>query len=160
MVNRVRKVVTGDLLKHTDSARSEIEITIVKGVVRRKFLSWNAASAAQIKVIEYLEELVDIAKLLVSANEFRSEILTRPTYREYVDRLDRSAKKIERSEDEFGMDREEERMVADEQNRCLPKVMDLMPEVPEKKTGLKPRRMTFSKREEGSEKKPRDDQEF
>lgn len=89
MVNRVREVVVaGDLHKHAQSDRSQIEMSMVKRVVRQKFLSWNAASAGQIEVIEYLEELIDLVKLLVGANEFRSGLLTRPTYREYVDRLD------------------------------------------------------------------------
>lgn len=47
-------------------------------------MSWNAASAAQAEIIEFLEELVDLTKLLVGANEFRSGLLTRPTFREYV----------------------------------------------------------------------------
>lgn len=47
-------------------------------------MSWNAASAAQAEIIEFLEELVDLTKLLVGANEFRSGLLTRPSYREYL----------------------------------------------------------------------------
>ena len=48
--------------------------------VRQKYMSWNAASAAQAEIIEYLEELVDLSKLLVGANEFRSGLLTRPIH--------------------------------------------------------------------------------
>ena len=51
--------------------------------VRQKYMSWNAASAAQAEVIEFLEELIDLTKLLVGANEFRSGLLTRPTYHQY-----------------------------------------------------------------------------
>ena len=43
--------------------------------------------AGQIEVIEYLEELIDLTKLLVGANEFRSGMLTRPSYREYVEKI-------------------------------------------------------------------------
>lgn len=96
MVNRVREVVLengpGDLQKYPDTARSEIEMAMIKRVVRQKFQSWNAASAGQIEVIEYLEELVDLTKLLVGANEFRSGLLTRPTHREYIERVERGGK--------------------------------------------------------------------
>ncbi|TVY13609.1 putative membrane protein [Lachnellula arida] len=87
MVNRVREVVVANDAQ--DTMRSEIEMSMIKRVVRQKFQSWNAASAGQIEVIEYLEELVDLTKLLVGANEFRSGLLTRPTYREYIERVER-----------------------------------------------------------------------
>jgi uncharacterized membrane protein YgaE (UPF0421/DUF939 family) len=93
MVNRVREVILSkeptDLQHHRESGRTEIELSMVKRVIRQKFLSWMAASAGQIEVIEYLEELIDLVKLLVGANEFRSGLLTRPTYREYVERISR-----------------------------------------------------------------------
>lgn len=60
-------------------------------------MSWNAASAAQAEIIEFLEELVDLTKLLVGANEFRSGLLTRPTYQQYAEK---SAKKHEEDEPE------------------------------------------------------------
>lgn len=109
MVNRVREVVvTGDVHLQNASERSEIEMSMVKRVVRQKFLSWNAASAGQIEVIEYLEELIDLVKLLVGANEFRSGMLTRPTYKEYVDRIDRDAKGLEEKESEKDSQKKDE----------------------------------------------------
>lgn len=96
MVNRVREVVLsdGDALgkraeerEGRERRRSHMEVHLVKRVLRQKFLSWNAASAGQIEVIEYLEELIDLTKLLVGANEFRTGMLTRMTYREYVERI-------------------------------------------------------------------------
>ncbi|EHK97286.1 putative Uncharacterized membrane protein [Glarea lozoyensis 74030] len=72
------------------NAQSAMEVSMVKRVIRQKFLSWNAASAGQIEVIEFLEELIDLAKLLVGANEFRNGMLTRPTYREYIERMDKT----------------------------------------------------------------------
>lgn len=95
MINRVREVVLmkGGLLgkspehiidHHNDPMRSQIEINMIKKIVRQKYLAWNAASAGQIEVIEYLEELIDLTKLLVGANEFRSGMFTRPSYREYL----------------------------------------------------------------------------
>ncbi|PQE14120.1 hypothetical protein CJF31_00006646 [Rutstroemia sp. NJR-2017a BVV2] len=91
MVNRVREVVLSSSKDYSsnNNERSEIEISLVKRIVRQKFLSWNAASAGQIEVIEYLEELVDLVKLLVGANEFRSGLLTRGTYRDWVDKIQR-----------------------------------------------------------------------
>jgi uncharacterized membrane protein YgaE (UPF0421/DUF939 family) len=90
MVNRVREVMLSKVHEreeHQESMRSQIELALVKRVVRQKFLSWNAASAGQIEVIEYLEELIDLTKLLVGANEFRSGMLTRPTFRDYMDNI-------------------------------------------------------------------------
>jgi hypothetical protein len=147
MVNRVREVVlAGGVDKLADTERSEIEISMVKRVVRQKFLSWNAASAGQIEVIEYLEELIDLVKLLVGANEFRSGMLTRPTYREYVDRIDRSAKHEEDTgRDSTGV------MEGGEQNE----LRDAVPE-PEPKKEVGRRRTTFS----GGEKKPTENEEF
>ncbi|KAE9363848.1 hypothetical protein N431DRAFT_432020 [Stipitochalara longipes BDJ] len=148
MVNRVREVVlAGDIHKLADTERSEIEMSMVKRVVQQKFLSWNAASAGQIEVIEYLEELIDLVKLLVGANEFRSGMLTRPTYREYVDRIDRNAQfeyKFEHERDGAGV------LVGDEQN-------ELRDAVPEPQ--LRRRRTTFSKSKE-EEKKTTENEEF
>jgi hypothetical protein len=154
MVNRVREVVLSkapaDIQAHEPS-RSEIEMTMVKRVVRQKFLSWNAASAGQIEVIEYLEELIDLTKLLVGANEFRSGMLTRPTYRDYVDRIDRSAVLLEKQQQEQRTDGERDSQKDDEQDE----LRDQMPE-PEKeirKLGLTRRRTTFSRKEEDLERK-------
>ena len=76
-----------------DSDQQEISKLNRQRAVRRKYMSWNAASAARAEIIEFLEELIELTKLLVGANEFRSGLLTRPTYREYVDRI--SEKEVE-----------------------------------------------------------------
>jgi hypothetical protein len=148
MVNRVREVVlAGDIHKLADTERSEIEMSMVKRVVRQKFLSWNAASAGQIEVIEYLEELIDLVKLLVGANEFRSGMLTRPTYREYVERIDRGAKE----QDVLSRDGAADAMLGDEQDE----LGDVIPE-PQSQPQVRRRRTTFS----SGEKKPTENQEF
>ncbi|KAI9808428.1 MAG: hypothetical protein M1827_007247 [Pycnora praestabilis] len=90
MVNRVREVVFSKT--HSTDALNEGEQLEISKQARRRavklnFMSWNAASAAQAEVIEYLEELIDLAKLLVGANEFRSGMLTRPTYRDYMEKI-------------------------------------------------------------------------
>ncbi|CAL3965461.1 unnamed protein product [Diplocarpon coronariae] len=87
MVNRVREAVLAEDVHQLHPDRSEIEMTMVRRVLRQKFISWNATSAGQIEVIEYLEELIDLVKLLVGANEFRSGMLTRPNYRGLVDKM-------------------------------------------------------------------------
>lgn len=91
VVNKVRELVLENEPGLSGGAviseRSQLEISMVRRMVGHKFMSWNAASAGQIEVIEYLEELIDLTKLLVGANEFRSGLLTRPTYREYVTRI-------------------------------------------------------------------------
>src|SRR3569833_3597024 len=52
----------------------------IRSVPTYKFLAWNAAAAGQMEIIEYLEELVDLVKLLVGVNAFRSGMLERPNY--------------------------------------------------------------------------------
>jgi hypothetical protein len=152
MVNRVREVVLAKApsdIQDDISPRSGIEMTIVKRVIRQKFLSWNAVSAGQMEVIEYLEELIDLTKLLVGANEFRSGMLTRPTYRGYVDRIDRSAILLEKEEQKQTSRENCDNQKEDEQDE----LRDQMPE-PEKeirRLGLTRRRTTFSK--EGLEQK-------
>lgn len=68
-------------------------------VFRQKYISWNASSAAQAEVIEYLEELIDLTKLLVGASEFRSGLLTRPSYVEYVKMTEKSSIEVADSMD-------------------------------------------------------------
>ncbi|KFY43966.1 hypothetical protein V494_01729 [Pseudogymnoascus sp. VKM F-4513 (FW-928)] len=88
VVNRVRELVLENEPGIDDNMeRSKMEKLMVRRMLRQKFLSWNAASAGQIEVIEYLEELVDLTKLLVGANEFRSGLLTRPSYNDYVKKI-------------------------------------------------------------------------
>lgn len=71
---------------------------------RQKYISWSASSAAQAEVIEYLEELIDLTKLLVGASEFRSGMLTRPSYVEYVKMTEKSSKKVEVTMDTEAID--------------------------------------------------------
>jgi hypothetical protein len=100
----VRELVLEDeALQNVDNDqghRSSIERTMIRRVVRQKFLSWNAASAEQIEIIEYLEELVDLTKLLVGANEFRTGLLTRPTVEEYMEHIHRSPRDLQRGSTE------------------------------------------------------------
>ncbi|KJZ79878.1 hypothetical protein HIM_00592 [Hirsutella minnesotensis 3608] len=53
---------------------------------KRRYLSWNASTAGQLEIIEYMEELVELVKLLVGVNAFKSGMLERPTYRQYIGR--------------------------------------------------------------------------
>ena len=86
IINRVREAVQED-----DRWKTETDPTFAlrRQAARTDWLSWNAGSMAQAEVVEYLEELVDLTKLLVGANEFRSGLLTRPTYREYMQKIER-----------------------------------------------------------------------
>ncbi|KAI4284627.1 MAG: hypothetical protein L6R38_001257 [Xanthoria sp. 2 TBL-2021] len=84
MINRVREVVQQ---RRNQEANEDLSDPIQHQTVRRKYMAWNAASAARAEIIEYLEELVDLSKLLVGANEFRSGLLMRNTYNEYIQGL-------------------------------------------------------------------------
>ncbi|CAJ2514194.1 Uu.00g023130.m01.CDS01 [Anthostomella pinea] len=59
----------------------------LKSMTRQNFLAWNAASAGTMEIIEYLEELVDLAKLLVGVNAFRTGMLERPKFHEYAAKI-------------------------------------------------------------------------
>ena len=86
MINRVREVVLEKVgEKEHDSHKTTAQLARQRAV-RRKYMSFNAASAAQAEIIEFLEELIDLTKLLVGANEFRSGLLTRPTYHDYAEK--------------------------------------------------------------------------
>ncbi|KAB5577727.1 hypothetical protein GE09DRAFT_529592 [Coniochaeta sp. 2T2.1] len=106
LVNRVREVIQTEqstLLRgplppssrpHTPTGGGSgantpqrIDSTMIRNATEQKFLSWSAAAAGQMEIIEYLEELVDLTKLLVGVNAFRSGMLERPSYRNYADRL-------------------------------------------------------------------------
>ena len=87
MINRVREVVLEKVSQ--DQGSHELVTKLARQrALRRKYMSWNASSAAQAEIIEFLEELIDLTKLLVGANEFRSGLLTRPTYRDYAGNKD------------------------------------------------------------------------
>ncbi|KAI1155229.1 hypothetical protein F4825DRAFT_408601 [Nemania diffusa] len=60
-----------------------IDETPPKLMTRQAFLAWKAASAGMMEIIEYLEELVDLAKLLVGVSAFRSGLLERAKFHEY-----------------------------------------------------------------------------
>ena len=84
MINRVREVVLEKVTQDQVSSHDLVPKLARQRALRRKYMSWNASSAAQAEIIEFLEELIDLTKLLVGANEFRSGLLTRPTYRDYA----------------------------------------------------------------------------
>jgi len=90
MVVRVRQILLEEDERQERGELSE-RLDIGAGARRRalrlKFLSWNASAAALEECIEYVEELVDLLKMLVGSNEFRSGLLHRPTYREYVEKM-------------------------------------------------------------------------
>jgi len=85
LINRVREV-SDPAIQESVSYDDEIALARQRAV-RRKYMSWDAAAAAQTEIVEYLEELIDLTKLLVGANEFRSGMLTRPTYRDYIEKI-------------------------------------------------------------------------
>jgi hypothetical protein len=67
-----------------DSRRGSTPLHVLKSITRQNFLSWNAGTAGMMEIIEYLEELVDLAKLLVGVNAFRTGMLERPNFHEYI----------------------------------------------------------------------------
>lgn len=96
LINRIREILTAQnsnvpkpssVLKY-HRGRSNLDEETASLITQRKFLSWNASTAGQMEIIEYLEELVELVKLLVGVNAFRSGMLERPQYRQYIRQLE------------------------------------------------------------------------
>lgn len=91
LINRVREVLDAESAKGSTSAlrryaagRLELDESTASIITKRKFLSWNASTSGQMEIIEYLEELTDLVKLLVGVNAFRRGMLETPNYRLYM----------------------------------------------------------------------------
>lgn len=59
-------------------------IVAEKFLVKEKFLTWSASSAAMEEIIEYIEELIYLTKLVVGVNEFKYGFLSRPLYEDWA----------------------------------------------------------------------------
>lgn len=101
LVGRVREILDNNR-KAPDTARLDgtAGVKAVFGdaasfVTRRKFLAWNASAAGFMEIIEYLEELVELTKLLVGVNAFRSGLLERPQYKDYVEQAKSDLRDLE-----------------------------------------------------------------
>lgn len=75
-----------ELLIKSRNERSRTRTTLPphEYALKERFLSWNASSAATEEVIEYVEELVDLTKILVGINEFKYGFLSRPLYEDWA----------------------------------------------------------------------------
>lgn len=95
MINRVRDIVI-------ERDQDEEEDSHVRPELRLNFMSWNASSAALGEIIEYLEELVDLTKLLVGSSEFRNGMLFRPTYHAYIQDMETKVREASNDERDDG----------------------------------------------------------
>ncbi|RCI09559.1 hypothetical protein L249_4044 [Ophiocordyceps polyrhachis-furcata BCC 54312] len=82
LISRVREIVASD--NNADQSgeaggRTELDEETASLITKRKFLSWNAGTVGQMEIIEYLEELAELVKLLVGVNAFKSGMLKRST---------------------------------------------------------------------------------
>lgn len=73
-------------------------------LLKEKFLSWNASSAATEEVIDYLEELVELTQVLVGVHEFKYGFLSRSLYSDYAAKAARGYKTVfsERDDEDNG----------------------------------------------------------
>ncbi|KAH7160778.1 hypothetical protein EDB81DRAFT_325596 [Dactylonectria macrodidyma] len=94
LVNHVRELLASRSGTHTPAGgnpavfagNGELAEQIAHLITQKRFLSWNASTAGQMEIIEYLEELVELVKLLVGVNAFRSGMLEMPDYGNYRQR--------------------------------------------------------------------------
>ncbi|KAK4080387.1 hypothetical protein Trihar35433_1492 [Trichoderma harzianum] len=99
LIHRVREIITSQAstsapvtptVSHASHCRSASECEdqanekIARLITKHNFLSWNASAAGQMEIVEYLEELVELVKMLVGVNAFRSGMLERPRYTNYA----------------------------------------------------------------------------
>ncbi|RDA90861.1 hypothetical protein CP533_3214 [Ophiocordyceps camponoti-saundersi (nom. inval.)] len=80
LISRVREIVASDnsAVQSGDAGvRTELDEETASLITKRKFLSWNAGTVGQMEIIEYLEELAELVKLLVGVNAFKSGMLNR-----------------------------------------------------------------------------------
>lgn len=61
-------------------------------LLKAKFLSWNATSAATEEVIDYIEELIELTKSLVGVHLFKYGFLSRSLYSDYAAKAARGYK--------------------------------------------------------------------
>jgi hypothetical protein len=103
LIHRVREIIMSQsstsapvtpTVSHASHGRSESECEdqinerIARLLTKHNFLSWNASTAGQMEIIEYLEELVELVKMLVGVNAFRSGLLEKPKYKHYAQMVD------------------------------------------------------------------------
>ncbi|KAF4464243.1 Lactobacillus histidine kinase [Fusarium albosuccineum] len=94
LVNHVREVLAAQSGTQTPAGGAptvfdenvELAEQVAHLITQKRFLSWNASTAGQMEIIEYLEELVELVKLLVGVNAFRSGLLEKPEYSNYRSR--------------------------------------------------------------------------
>ncbi|KAL7938148.1 hypothetical protein V8C35DRAFT_142676 [Trichoderma chlorosporum] len=104
LIHRVREIITSQAstsapvtptVSHASHCRSASEYEdqanekIARLITKHNFLSWNASAAGQMEIVEYLEELVELVKMLVGVNAFRSGLLEKPKgYTHYLQMKD------------------------------------------------------------------------
>lgn len=108
LFEKVREVVEAKYHRHLDSlsesedSDTELFVNFKKSkgdrqqdeLLNAKFLSWNATSAATEEVIDYIEELLELTKLLVGVNEFKYGFLSRTLYSDYAAKATRGYKDV------------------------------------------------------------------
>ncbi|KAH7189471.1 uncharacterized protein B0J16DRAFT_115849 [Fusarium flagelliforme] len=85
LISRVRKVLEersgtqtpAGGLPNTSNEIGDLGEEVARLIVQKRALSWNASTFGQGEIIEYLEELVELTKIIVGVNAFRSGLLER-----------------------------------------------------------------------------------
>ncbi|SCU99232.1 LAME_0G02366g1_1 [Lachancea meyersii CBS 8951] len=82
--NSADKAEDDDALRVEPVSKRRASLPPHEYIMKEKFLSWNASSAASEEVIEYVEELVQLTKIVVGVNEFKYGFLSRPLYADWA----------------------------------------------------------------------------
>lgn len=83
-----------EIVVEFNGSRRRLQNSHNEHLLKERFLSWNATSSATEEVIDYLEELVELSRLLVGVHEFKYGFLSRSLYSEYAARAARGYKSM------------------------------------------------------------------
>lgn len=81
--NDEREVII-DVTKKKENKHTQPAAPMHEFALKERFLSWNASTVAFEEIIEYVEELCNLTKILVGINEFKYGFLSRPLYEDWA----------------------------------------------------------------------------
>ncbi|CAR28985.1 hypothetical protein ZYGR_0W00130 [Zygosaccharomyces rouxii] len=70
--------------RQNESEKTRHATYIHEFALKERFLTWNASTVSFEEIIEYVEELCNLTKILVGVNEFKYGFLSRPLYEDWA----------------------------------------------------------------------------
>ncbi|CCH46087.1 putative membrane protein [Wickerhamomyces ciferrii] len=89
----------GEIQMKINGPQRKIHNLQYENLLKERFLSWNATSAATEEIIEYLEELIELTKILVGVDEFKYGFLSRSLFTTYAAKAARGYKSVSNNDE-------------------------------------------------------------